>query len=89
MSLLSEILKIKREEYKKKTYNELLLLVNEDIRFSEVYAGRSFNFTIHVTKDKDRLKIMIECSKDIFFLHMFFKYSSFSVSKSGEIEDAE
>jgi hypothetical protein len=89
MSLLKEILEIKTEEFKNKSYDELSVFVNKTGYFKIIHMGKSFVLEIHAYKNDDELRIMIECSRSIFSIGHFGRAKYFSINKSGEVKNIE
>ncbi len=89
MSLLKEILEIKTEEFKNKSYDELSTFIDKTGHFKIMHKGKSFVFEIHAYKKDEELRIMVECSKEIFFFGHFGRAKYFSINKSGELKDIE
>ena len=87
MSLLDEILNIKFEETKRKSYKELSLQINNVECFKTTHTGKRFQFEIHVNKEGQMLKVMVECSRDLFFLDMFGQHKYFSINENGDVAD--
>jgi hypothetical protein len=87
MSKLDQILDLKTQELKSKLFNELSSFVNNVECFSANYEGKSYSFEVHVYKSGDGLKVMVECSRNIFLLRMFGKAQYFYIYKDGKVKD--
>ena len=87
MSRLEEILNLKTQELKNRSFNELISLINNVECFTANYKAKSYTFEVHAYKSGDGLKIMVECSRNIFLLRMFGKAQYFYIYKDGRVKD--
>jgi hypothetical protein len=88
MTVLDEMLLKKAEEYKLKSYSELKDIVGEVQCFADKYKGKSFIFEVHaVLGNENEIKVMIECSRNIFPLNFFGKHRCFAVNLENEKKD--
>lgn len=86
-SKLDEILELKTEEIMKRSFDELLKLVNNVECFVADRNKQSYSFEVHVYKFNNSLKVMVECSRNIFFLRMFGKQKYFSIDDGGRTQN--
>lgn len=90
MTELQEILNITTEKYKKKTYSELEKILTEVQCFNEKHKRKEYNFEIQVIKGKNQeLKVMVQCSRNLFFISMFSKHRYFSITPEGEVNNLD
>lgn len=87
MSKLEEILNSKTQELKDRSFDELSSLTNNIECFSVNHKNKSYSFEVHVYESDDGLKVMIECSRNIFLLRMFGKAQYFYIYKNGKVKD--
>lgn len=87
MSILEEILNIKTEELKKKTYEEFVALQDNFLGFTTNYKSKSFYFEVHLIKKDNEILARIQCSRDILILRCFSLSKYFSISETGIVKD--
>ena len=87
MSILEEILDIKTEELKKKTYEEFMALPDNFLGFTAIYKSKSFYFEVHLIKKDNEILVRIQCSRNIPILRCFSLAKYFSISETGAVKD--
>jgi hypothetical protein len=85
---ISELLEIKTREYKNKTFDELLQLVDKVQCFTGKAQGRSYDLEVHVEqRERDKLYIMIEAARNYLFLSLSSRQVYFTMQRDGTIKD--
>lgn len=90
MSILDKILSQTTAGYKEKPYKELKSLIGKVQCFDQSYSNKSFGFEIHVVAgNNDEIKVMVECSRNLFFFSFFSRHRYFKVNIDGRVTDIE
>ena len=90
MSKLEEALDRVTAEYKLKTFKELSACVNNIQCFSIAYDGKSYSFEVHsLIGSKGDVKVMIECSRNLWLFNIFGKHRYFSINPVGKVSDID
>jgi len=90
MSELEKALDKVSSEYKLKTYAELKSYSSEVQCFVIEHCNKEYSCEVHVLVDKDEVvKVMLECSRNLFLLSFFGKHKYFSMKPSGDIFDID
>jgi hypothetical protein len=85
---LVQLLKSKTREYKSKSFDELVQLVDKVQCFTETADGKAYDFEIHVERrEVERLFVMIEASRSWLFLSISSRQIYFTMQRDGTIED--
>ncbi len=86
MKKIKKALHLKTEEYKNKPYSMLKKIIGNVQCFNE----NSYSFEIHAIEGiSGEIKIMVECSRNIFLLNFFAKHRYFKVTVKGDVTDID
>ena len=85
---LEKVLDKKTTEFRSKPYREILEISKDVLCFNERFNDKSYAFEVRCeVLDSGRIKVMVDCARNIFPLVMFGKARYFAISPDGRTED--